>query len=73
MLVGSRASSKIYKRELGMGIFNILASLYGTFVAHNLEYSVFIFFQGESRNKQNELKPNTLTLIRSLLLKLDLS
>eukprot|EP00976_Prorocentrum_cordatum_P083168 1185124-Prorocentrum_minimum.AAC.5 len=49
MRPGGRSFCRIYKKELGMGILNIVAGIYGAFVGHNLEYSVFLFFQGEAQ------------------------
>jgi hypothetical protein len=37
---------RLYKRELGMGVFNLLVGLYGIFVVDNIEYSLCIIFQG---------------------------
>lgn len=46
-LLNTLDECRLYKRELGMGVFNILAGMYGTFITHNLEYSIFLFFQGD--------------------------
>jgi hypothetical protein len=57
---GWAVGCRIYKRELSMGLFNLLAGLYGIFVVDNMEYSLCIIFQGERIVRRERDFPITL-------------